>query len=82
MRQVYNVVSDVQHLGLKAGDVVIVDTADAVPICLMRSLPPNFGAVLGADMSGAIVPVDISPAVPGVRALAELAGPPSQSSLR
>jgi hypothetical protein len=81
VRTVWNVLRDVPHMGLRAGDVVVVDTACAVPICLMRSLPPNFGAVLLADLDGAIEPADISPASPAGLALPP-AGAPSGSSLR
>jgi hypothetical protein len=70
MRQVYNVVADVPHLGLQAGDVVVVRPGQSDPVLLVRPLPPNYGAVLGAEISHALVATDISPISFGASAAA------------
>jgi hypothetical protein len=79
MRTIYNVVADVPALGLRTGDVVVVDPGQAAPVLLVRSLPPNYGSLLASDMDGALVPSDISPHAPAVRALQS---PAAQRPLR
>lgn len=64
------------HLGLWAGDRLVVEPGHAVPVVLTRKLPPNYGAILGALEEGALEPVNPSQSV---EALAAAVGYPVSS---
>jgi hypothetical protein len=57
------------------GDSLIVRVGHADPICLVRSLPPNFGAVCDALANALVFPVspsyDASSVIETLRALEE-----------
>ncbi len=52
------ITKDFPFLGLRAGDVVIVEPGAPTPLVLYRALPPNFGAVLGILEEGAGEPLN------------------------
>jgi hypothetical protein len=51
---VFEVLADDPHLGLCAGDRLVVDPGDQEPVQLQRQLPPNYGAILGLAEQGVL----------------------------